>query len=50
MTGMRTSISTTSGRACRARLTARAPSAASPVTVIPSWAASSAPNPSRTIA
>ena len=48
MTGIRTSISTTSGVARRAIFTASAPSAASPATTIPGWAASSAPKPSRT--
>ena len=49
-TGIRTSISTTSGRVCLASRTASAPSAAWPTTAMPGWAASSAPNPSRTIA
>ena len=49
-TGMRTSIRITSGLARRASATASAPSAASPATVMPGWAVSSAPNPSRTIA
>ena len=47
-TGIRTSISTTSGWAARATATASAPLAASPTTVSPSVAAMIPQNPTRT--
>jgi hypothetical protein len=50
ITGMRTSISTTSGRSSRQIRTASSPLVTSPTTAMPCWALSSAPNPWRTIA
>ena len=49
ITGIRTSISTTSGRCSTLSRTASAPSAAAPTTVMSFCVSSSAENPARTI-